>query len=256
MHSWLSALAALEGQDRELAFGIGLFVVSFIVLFTLLKWQRSSRSKKIAATLTPLGLAFRAAATPEDTHLLDGFILGDLYARANPRRKRIHNIARHSGSESGAMAIFDCEFLAHAVLGEGTLAGQGFEFTAARVSHSEMRPPVFFLTSRDWGDRLKTLFPLGAIEFPDDPEFNRLFRLQGHDTAALRAYFSAELRHALKPHARLLELEGRDGHLLYFVTPRRQASRIREFVEQARTLAQLFRRPMASMPSPQPPPLR
>lgn len=235
-------LGLAEGKDGEIIAAVIMVIVGFPLLYFLLAQQKKRRSEKIAAALTPLGFTFRAAATPEDAHLLDGFILGDLYARAKPRRKRIHNIARHSGSESGAMAIFDCEFLAHAVLGEGTLAGQEFQFTAARVSHSEMRSPIFFLTGREWGDRLKNLFPEGAVEFPEDPEFNRLFRLQGHDAAALRAFFSDEVRQALKPHARLLELEGRDGHLLYFVTPFREASRIREFVEQARTLAQLFRR--------------
>lgn len=119
-----------------------------------------------------------------------------------------------------------------------------FVGVAVRCSHPEIRATVFKLTPRGWGDPMKPLFPSGPIEFPDDPEFNRLYTLRGLDESAVRACFTPEVRQALRPFAQFLELEGRAGHLLNW--RRMVLSPSLALVEETRQLVQAFRRQATS----------
>ncbi len=216
-----------------------LFCGVFIVMLVTLMLVRAGRAKILAAKLGPLGFRFRAVATAEDERLLDGFILGPLYARG--WRKAIFNVADAPASDDGAAVIFDAKFRVDVVPGEKAFGVVAYWFTAVRLSHPGIRPPVFLLTPRADGDRLKALFAEGEITFPDDPEFTRQFRLQGHDVAAIRAFFTAERRAALRQFAPRIDLEGRDGHLLHRSSLALSTGQWPEFVQRTRQLARIFR---------------
>lgn len=64
-------------------------------------------------------------------------------------------------------------------------------------------------------DRLAELFGGQDIDFEEDQEFSRAFRLRGADEAAVRALFSVAVRHFLLHRAPPgVEVEGRDNVLL------------------------------------------
>jgi len=95
MFTPLDLLAVAEippGNETETITAIVVAVICFLGLWIFMGRARAARTEKRAATFTPLGYTFRAQAAPEDEHLLDGFVQGELYARG--RRKRLHNIAR------------------------------------------------------------------------------------------------------------------------------------------------------------------
>lgn len=228
-----------QGKEGEAIAALVIAIVGFPLLYFILSQRRKRRSKQIGATLAPLGFTFHASATPEDQHLMDGFIFGPLYARG--WRKEIINIAQAGANEDGALVLFDGEFRVNVVPGEKMMGVVAYRFTAARVSHPEIAAPAFLLTPRADADRLKALFPAGPIEFPDDPEFSRQFRLQSHEADAVRAYFTPEVRAALQQCGPRLELEGCAGHLLQFSSMRLAPSQLPQFIQKTRQLAQLFR---------------
>lgn len=219
-------------KQTEALIALLIVIVVAPLLVILLQRAKGGRVKKLAALYESLGYTFRPQATPEDEHLLDGFVLGELYAGG--RLKRILNIAQAPANEDGALSIFDFHFRSAFKAGD-----RDFRFMAARCSHPEIRVPVFKLMPHGWDDRLKRFFPVGPIEFPDDPEFNRLYTLRGVDEAAVRAGFTPELRQALRPFAQFLELEGRDDRLLNM--RRMIMSDAAKLVEETKQLAQLFR---------------
>ena len=228
-----------QGKEGEAIAALVIAIVGFPLFYFVLSQQRKGRSKQIGATLTPLGFTFSAAATPEDQHLMDGFIFGALYARG--WRQEIINIAHAPTSDDGTLVIFDGGFRVDVVPGEKMMGVVAYRFTAARVSHPEIAAPAFLLTPRADADRLKALFPAGQIEFPEDPDFGRQFRLQSHEADAARAYFTPERRAALKQFGTRLELEGRTGHLLHLSSVRLAPSQLPGFIQKTRQLAQLFR---------------
>ena len=62
--------------------------------------------------------------------------------------------------------------------------------------------PAFTLGPEGWWEKIKERFGATDIDFPEDPEFSRLFQLQGPDEKAVRGVFDA---------ARCAFLKGRPG---------------------------------------------
>ncbi len=88
--------------------------------------------------------------------------------------------------------------------------------TFCLVDDPRLEVPHFVLTpEHPLLDRIATLFGMGDVDFEDDPEFSRAYRLTGADAAALRRRFTVEVRAQLlhRPE-RLRYLEGAGTTLL------------------------------------------
>ncbi len=79
--------------------------------------------------------------------------------------------------------------------------------------------PRFALTPEGFFSRVGQLFGMQDIDFADAPEFSRAYRLRGDDEAAIRAFFTPELRafFAAIPHQRL---SGRGRSLFWWQSGR------------------------------------
>jgi len=90
-------------------------------------------------------------------------------------------------------------------------------------------------------DKVATLFGLGDVDFDEDPEFSRAFRLTGADPAALRETFTATVRTQLlhRPE-RLAHLEGVGQALLLHPGRRIAPPTAHELLRQAQEIHAIF----------------
>lgn len=90
-------------------------------------------------------------------------------------------------------------------------------------------------------DRVVQLFGGQDIDFEEDPDFSRTYRLRGSDEAAVRALFSAPVRHFLLHNVdRRVAVEGRNDTLLVHTGKLLRPEEARALLHTAQELAQLL----------------
>jgi hypothetical protein len=91
--------------------------------------------------------------------------------------------------------------LAEISLVEGAgISERDYIFSALRIEHPELQPPVFQLQKEDLFDKITDTAVGADIDFREHPRFSEHYLLKGTDEAAVRAYFSVELIQFFEQH--------------------------------------------------------
>jgi hypothetical protein len=117
-----------------------------------------------------------------------------------------------------------------------------YDQTLVLIEGRDFALPRFLLTKKQIFQWFEKLFKVRAITFPEQATFNNMYQLKGEDEIAVRALFTPQVCTALEEHAGLT-IEGNDQQLLIF----RETTVLAPvewpaFLNEARALAQLFRR--------------
>lgn len=122
------------------------------------------------------------------------------------------------------------------------LRPKSYDQTVVLIERRDLSLPHFLLTKKQISHWLDKLFRVPTIAFPERLTFNKMYHLKGEDEIAVRAVFNPQVCTALDQHPGLT-IEGRGPQLLIF----REKIVLDSvewpaFLDEARTLAELFRR--------------
>ena len=97
--------------------------------------------------------------------------------------------------------------------------GYGYPLNVVALKISDLKVPNFVLRPERLRQKFTTIIGGQDIDFDHAPKFSRLYRLQGEDEAAIRAFFLPEIHEFFEQHPRRM-VEGIEGFLFYFAPPR------------------------------------
>ena len=100
-----------------------------------------------------------------------------------------------------------------------TQRGYGYPLNVVALKISDLRVPNFVLRPEGLRQKFTTIIGGQDIDFDHAPTFSRLYRLQGEDEAAIRAFFLPEIHEFFEQHPGRM-VEAIDGLLFYFAPPR------------------------------------
>lgn len=190
-----------------------------------LRRRERLRSEALRGESARMGLAFEA----EGDHLRhESFFFLPLFSQG--RSKTFRNVMR--GSDE---LVFGFEFTTgygkHQRITRQTVAA----FRAAGADF-----PAFHLKPENLADRIASQFGGQDIDFPEDPEFSKAFRLQGNEQLMIRELFTGATRHRLLNHRDWYLQGSREWVLAFRSGLRPDPSDLVSFVETARSIAEPF----------------
>jgi hypothetical protein len=234
----LSLIAAFNSNDRQIIKTVligALFLVAVTAFAILVVWPfmvlmrryEARRTRQIQAVLGGLGFTLHQE---RDELYLRFFGLFKIGQRGHSRR--ISNRFESALHPDGITQLMDYSFE------EGSGKGRrAFRQTVAVIANKQFELPAFVLAPEKFFSRL---FGAKDIDFDANPTFNRMFKLQGDNEAAVRAMFTPTVIEELERHPDIT-LEGRGGNLLVFRAGKRaKPEDYPQFHQEAQELAQLF----------------
>jgi len=238
--AWSGLFAALSYRDRQIVTAIlagVLFLVGVAAFVALVVWPtralirkyEARRTRQIQAALSSLGLILNEERNELYLQYIGLFKIGQ---RGHSRK--ISNRFESTLHPDGITYLIDYSFE------EGSGKGRRvFRQTVAVIANKQFELPAFVLAPEKFFSRL---FGAKDIELDANPTFNRMFKLQGDNEAAVRAVFTPTVIAELERHPDIT-LEGRGGNLLLFRAGRRaKPENYPQFHQEAHELAQLFLR--------------
>lgn len=198
-----------------------------LVWWAVRVWPRRWRRWEEAAAMLGLALA-------EEPPLHERFGALDYFRQGRARRTRA--LLEGEGWR-GKVFLGDHEY----TTGSGQYSSQHRHAVCVvqgprlALPHFSLRQEIVLL------DRLAELFGGGDIDFEEDPEFSRTFRLRGSDAAAVRKVFSPAVRHfGLHSAGSKVIVEGREDLLLVHWSRLVRPEDATTLLQQAQELAQLL----------------
>ncbi|MEY2520040.1 MAG: hypothetical protein QOF24_1799 [Verrucomicrobiota bacterium] len=201
-----------------------------IILYASLSMRHDrQRSAALQTIATSLGATFRAAATAEDNALLTQTHLGSL-----GQNRRTTNIIESARTDDLSVTLFDYIY----ETGFGKYA-QDTHQAVMRIQSPRLSLPKFLLYPESFFTKVAQSFGYIDFNFPEFPEFSKMYGLRGMDEAAIRHVFTPELIQFCREHPEInLEAYG-NGFLLYrFETVKPEA--IAAFLEQGKRITALI----------------
>lgn len=190
-------------------------------------WSRRRQQWEQAAPMLGLTLV-------DGPPLHERFSQLEYFQRGSQRRTRV--LLEGEGWR-GRVVLGDHVF----TVGSGNSKSQ-HRHTVCLVSSPRLTLPNFSLRRENvLLDRVAELFGGQDIDFEEDHDFSRAYRLRGSDEAAVRALFSAQLRHFLMLNVdRRVTVEGRSDTLLVHTGKLLRPEEARVLLHTAQELAQLL----------------
>ncbi len=207
--------------------GVAAAVVVAVVSWAVRWWPRRLRQWEQAAVR--LGLT-----VSEGPPLHERFATLDYFQQGRARRTRVLLEGEGWG---GKVFLGD-----HVYITRSGQHSSHHRHTVCVVCSSRLTLPHFSLRREvAFFDRLAELFGSVDIDFEEDPEFSRAFRLLGDDEAAVRRLFSAAVRHFfLHTVGTRVVVEGRGDLLLVHRGQLLRPAEASALLQQAQELAQLL----------------
>lgn len=180
-----------------------------LALAALLAWLLSQYEQKRTAALqavaTSLGASFRPEATAEDKTLLAQSHLGSLGYGS-----RMTNVMETTRTGDLSITLFDYYYKT----GSGRESRSWYQ-TVSRMQAPMLSLPQFQLYPESIFAKIAQAFGYRDIDFPEFPEFSRMYMVRGADEAAVRRVFTPALLQFCEQH-RGISLEAALDRLLFF----------------------------------------
>jgi hypothetical protein len=216
-------LAYVEAGGLVLVvFGIPIFV-----------WWRleKKRAEKESAVAASLGATFRRKGTQQDIAAL----LGNSHVASHGNTLTLSNLIEFPATDDRNIKLFDYFYC----IGTGKNS-TGFEQTIFRMESPSADLPEFLLHPESVF--FKAAKALGAqdIDFPDFPEFNKMFSVQGADEDGIREVFTPDVIQFCQNHPGII-LEGNTYRLLVYRSAKRVKPEVLTgFLDQGKQIGSLI----------------
>lgn len=194
---------------------------SLIIIFVVLSliavsighsiWSDKKRREGLQKLAEQLGMEYSGQLALRDRELFAGFKLASL-----GRDRVVSNVLAADSGEL-RMVIFDYRY----TIGSGKQKSTPRR-TVVLAQSNELALPAFELSPESLFQKFANLFGYQDINFDDDAEFSKSFRLQGLDAEQIREFFTAKRRRELLSQ-RSVSLEGNRDHFIFYQA-RRQPS--------------------------------
>jgi hypothetical protein len=171
----------MDGSHIAMTF-IGGILVSFVVVVLVVRRMERKRTQAMRGAALRLGLEFLEDG---DTLKAESFFVLPLFNQG--RAKTFSNVVRND-----KVTCFGYRY----TIGSGKSQTRVIQSVAAhRLPGRNL--PAFELKPEGMFDRFVNVFGGQDLDFHDDPEFSRAFRLQGPGEQMIRELFGVDLRRAL-----------------------------------------------------------
>ena len=202
---------------------ITLTVLGLVIAKIVRKRRESRRRTSLASVAAELGMGF----TPEDAALLQQF--GGYAVFPHGGAPRATSVMR--GAVAGTPVVL-LDY--HVTVGSGKGTNR-LRQTVAGFDLAARPLPAFAAQGwqQNWLTRLADPFSDRAIDFPDDPEFTRRFRVVGDDAGAVRLLFGPDLRSFLTQRTQWMFRSDGRWLLMCGIGERPTPGSYRQFLEQA-----------------------
>jgi hypothetical protein len=212
--------------------------VFFVVVAALIgavayaQWQGE---KKRTAALAALAERLRCRFEPvADTGIVGAASAFHLFDQGRSRAVKNLLSARHDELD---VRLFDYFF----VTGSGK-STKRWSQSVAHLTWPALRLPAFELRPEHFFHKIGSAFGYQDIDFPQHPEFSRLFLLRGADEAAIRQTFGVVVLDFFQRHPGV-SAEGNGDTLVYYVADKRfRPEELEAFLRDAVDLAHRFPR--------------
>lgn len=206
-----------------------------------------TRSKKIEELARGLGLTFRRTASEVDKTLP-----ADSRLAERAFRSTVSNVLEAARTADLNLTVFDYAYEPRGRRGSNTKVKQ----TVTKMTSELLNLPKFILFPEGFFEKMEARFGMTDINFPDSPEFSRLYSLRGDDEPAIRELFNPILRRALEGQYGVT-IEG-GGQLLFIFRAghRQRPEELSGKIEQDKAIVALFyeaQRSIGVRPPPLPP---
>jgi hypothetical protein len=217
-------------DNRTLLGAAMMLVLAGIPVWLMWRHERK-RTDSLGATATLLGATLKPVVTTAETAaLLDRSRLS-----SHGNLRALTNLMEIAGTDELRIQIFEYYYC----IGPHR-TGTHFEQTVLRLQSPLLTLPNFVVQPASFLYEYGKSFGLKEVNFPDEPEFGRMFTTQGADEAATRAVFAPPVLRFFREHPDLV-LEG-DGDRLLFYHPAKKLNpdEISVFLEEGKQATALI----------------
>lgn len=187
-------------------------VVVFIGIPVFVMWRlEKRRTAKESAVAASLGATFRGKGSQEDIAAL----LGNSHVASHGNTLILSNLMEFPATSDRNIKLFDY----HYTIGSGK-SSTGFEQTIFRMESSGADLPEFILHPESFVYKVGKALGAQDIDFPDFPEFNKMFTMQGADEDGIREIFTPDVIKFCQAHPGII-LEGNTDRLLLYRSAKR-----------------------------------
>ena len=200
--------------------GIAAFVVGIIAFA---RWNERRRTSQLQQQAEELGLDFRPAGDEQLRERLGGFRLFQ-----QGRSRKLRNLVVGDAGEFN-ISIFDYQY---------TTGGGNHQVTVvqtvALLESEDLQIPPFSLRPESMFDKLGGALGLQKdINFPEHPDFSKMFLLQSADETGVRELFHSDLIGLLQDH-KGISIEAVPGLvIIYNSRQRRKPMQLKQFFGEA-----------------------
>jgi hypothetical protein len=205
----------------DMLIGLAIFsgVVSLIGLISYFNYRKEKiRNEQLGEVAEQLGLFFSPDGTQELLDRLSQFQLFNL----GHSRKMSNLIA--GDTEEVAISIFDYKY----TVGTGKQQ-QTNSMTVAAIKSPELRCPEFGLRPEKFIDRFGALLGYQDINFDSNPQFSKMFVLQGPDETAIREFMTPALLQFFEANPGITVIAEQGTLLFYWQGKRAKPEELKDF---------------------------
>ena len=204
----------------------------FVAVIAYAIQVEKKRKAAIEAAAAELGLRCQPHLTDHDRGMLHTFALGQAGS------SRAAQLATVADSGELRLVVFDYQYTVGSGKNKQTRA-----YSVAMVISQELDLPQFELAPENFFHRWASWLGMQDIDFDDDPEFSRRFRLQAKEEAAVRDFFTRPRRETLTRMG-AVHVQARGRCFISFRPGKQQdGTHLRKLMEEGFALYSIFRSP-------------
>ena len=195
-----------------------IWVLSILLLVPLLFLEHKRAEKQRRDVAERLGIEYHKRLVPADQAMFAKFALASrgrkqMFAKF-ALTSRGRNASKAFVADSGdlRMVIFDFRY----IVGSGS-GSRVYKQTVVMAQSELLSIPVFKISPEDMRQKIASLFGYQDINFDDDTNFSKAFKLTGPDIDKIRAFFTAKRRQELLSQRQII-LEGNGDQFIFHQT--------------------------------------
>ena len=240
MSNSVPLVLAASGADYVAGAVVAIIVLLVIGLIGLLVYLEARRTKRLAALAAARGFTFRKTPTAADQALLENSQLA-----GQGRLRQTSNIIEAANVNDFAMTLLDYSY----TVGSGK-SKQTVVQTVIRMQSPLLQLPAFVMKPESVFAKMGKILGFTDINFPDAPQFSKMYLLRGHDEAAIRQIFGPAIIQYCEQHPKI-SIEGVGDRLLVYREGRRvKLDNFDNFIEEGKAIAALFVASSQGVPAP------
>ena len=189
-------------------------ILPLVIVLSILEEKRAEKraEKKRRDQAERLGIEYHKQLAPADQAMFAKFAL------ASRGHNQLASKVLVADSGDLRMVIFDFRY----IVGSGS-GSRVYKQTVVMAQSELLSIPVFKISPEDMRQKIASLFGYQDINFDDDTNFSKAFKLTGPDVDRIRAFFTAKRRQEVLCERQII-LEGKGDQFIFHQTGRHLSS--------------------------------